>query len=361
MRIRVGATYRDGMKARAKGSASRTGALASSSSKSSGYEASVQNSESANLSFGYDGGDRTFGSGTAALGSGTVRADGTYEGGDYSAVYDDVLFSDATSSSTVVGGRTETKSSAKPTGSLEWRNEDPDGGWGFAAEAEFPLFDLTDWSEAAVFAGYRGWWGVDASAAGSGAGVEYSSSTRTWGAVQVTSQSTYDLTAPLDLDGRLDYENAEVFETEVVTASPVPERSSSKRSSARSFAKIEADADLQEAVLGASFACRSGRFSFSVRPMAVFAFVDVDAKRTETLVSSSGKVLQTWSDKGDESKFAFGSGLEIAAEIALDDAFGLWAAAGYEKIEKVELDVGPQKLSLDPGAWTVSAGLSVAF
>lgn len=361
IRVRAGVTYRDGMKSKVKGSASHTKALASSSSKASGSVGSVKDSESASFSFGYSGGDRTFGEGTTALGSGTVHADGTYEGGDYSAVYDDVLFSDMSGSTTVVGGRTETKSAARPVGSLSWKEEDPDGGAGFAADAEFPVFDIADGAEAALFAGYRGWWGIDASASGSGAGVDYSSSTRTWGAVQVTSQRTYDLTAPLDLDGKLDYENAEVFETEVVKTQPLPGSSSSSRSSARSFAKIDADVDLQEAVLGAALSCRCGRFSLAVRPMAVFAFVDVDAKRTETLVSSSGKTLQSWSDKGDESKFAFGGGVDLLAEVALTDGLSVWAAGGYEWIEKVELDVGPQKLSVDPSAWTVSAGLAVSF
>ena len=361
IRIRVGATYRDGMKSKVKGGVSHTASLAASSSKASGSVGSAKDSESASLTFGYTGGDRTFGTGTTALGSGTVHADGTYEGGDYSAVYDDVLFSDMSSSTTVVGGRTETKSETKPVGSLSWKGEDPDGGTGFSAEAECPVFGIADWAEAAVFAGYRGWWGVDASAAGSGASVVHTSSTRTWGAVEVTSQRTYDLTAPLDLDGKLDYENAEVFETEVVKTKPLPGSSSSSRSSARSFAKIDADVDLQEAVLGAALSCRCGRFSLAVRPMAVFAFVDVDARRTETLVSSSGKTMRTWSDKGDESKFAFGGGVDLLAEVSLTDHLSIWASGGYEWIEEVELDVGPQKLSVDPSAWTVSAGVAVSF
>lgn len=359
-RVDVGAAFRGGMKLNAKGAGSRAAGTVSSSSSSSG-SASVggKNSQTANLSFGYTGGDRTFGSGTTALGSGTIRADGTYTGGDYSAAYDDVYFSDNRTTTETVGGRTVTKTSSTATGGLSWKDDDLDG-WGARLEAEVPLFEILD-ADFAVFGGIRGWWGIKGECSGSGAGVNYRTTTTTSGESIKTTKSFYDVTAPLLLNGKLDFENAEVFQGSTVTYTPADGSSSSKSSAAFSVAKIKAEADLYQVALGASLRFGLDRWTFSVRPALLLNDVDAEATRTEVLATAAGAVKGAWRETADENEFAIGAGIDLALECALDETWSLWVAGGYEWIDSVEFGLGPQKVEIDPSAWTVSAGVGFVW
>lgn len=360
VRVRIGASYRGGMKLNAKGAGSRASGATGSSSKSSGSDAAGKDSESASLSFGYNGGDRQFGSGTTALGSGTIHADGTYSGGDYSAAYDDVYFSDNRTSTQTVGGRTSTKTTSSATGALAWDDDDLDG-WGVVLDAELPLLDLTGSLELSVFAGFRGWWGMEGKCNGTGAGVTYRTTTTTSGAQLMTTESFYDVTAPLTLDGRLDFDNAEVFQGSTTTYTPVKGSSKTSRSSAFAVAKIEAEASLYQIPLGMSLRYEAGRWAVSLRPALLLNVVDADATRTEILANASGKVLNSWKDTGSDTAFALGAGADLAVECALDERWGLWVSGGYEWVDTVDIDVGPSKAEMDLSAWTVCAGLTRTF
>ena len=361
VRVRLGAGYRGGMKLDAKGAGSRAAGATGSSSKSSGSAAVAgKDSESADLSFGYNGGDRQFGSGTTALGSGTIHADGTYSGGDYSAAYDDVYFSDNRTSTQMVGGRTSTKTTASASGAMSWEDDDF-GGWGVVLDAELPVFDIWDGGEFSVFAGLRGWWGLEGECNGSGAGVTYRTTTTTSGAQIKTTESFYDVTAPLNLDGKLDLENAEVFQGSTTTYKPVKGSSKTSRSSAFSVAKIETDTDLWQMPIGIVLRCEAGRWAVSLRPALLLNIVDADVTRTEVLANSAGKVLNSWKDTGSDTAFALGVGADLVVDFALDERWGLWVSGGYEWVDTVDIDVGPSKAEIDLSAWTVGAGVALAF
>lgn len=362
LRVRAGAAYRGGMKVKAKGGGSYAAGFSKSSTSTSGNGATGgANSENSSLTFGYTGGDRTFGSGTTALGSGTIHADGTYAGGDYSASSDDVYFSDNRVSTETVGGRRKTTSEARGTGELAWGDDDMDG-WGATVEFEYPLLEFgTEFSIGAIL-GFRGYWNVDGAVSGNGAGVEYRTKTSTSGTSTRTTSSFYDVTAPLNLDGTLDLANAEVFQGEVVKYAPgAAASSSSSRSFAASISTIEAEADLFQTAIGAAVQLDCGRLSLSLRPSLLLNVIDAEAKRTEVLSTASGKVVQAWKDEADESHFALGFGLEASADFALSESTGVWVSGGYEWIDKVGLDVGPQRVEFNPSAWTVSAGIRYTF
>ena len=357
----IGATYRGGMSLKVKGSGSHASGTAYSTSRTSGKEVSGKDSESASFTFGYTGGDRTFGSGMTAVGSGTVHADGSYIGGDYSAVYDDVYFSDNQTKVETIGGKTSTKSSAKVSGETAWEDGDDLNGWGVRADAELPLFDLGGGFELAIFAGLRGFWGIDGKCAGEGPTVKYTTSTSTSGAITKTTESFFDLTAPLNLDGTLDFDNAEVFEGSTVKYTPVKGTSSSHTSYAVSTAKIEAEADLYQVALGATAGFEYGRLKLCARPSLLLNKIDVAATRTERLTTKSGKVMGTWDDTADESSFVIGGGAELSLECAIFKSCGIFVAGGYEWVKTIDFKIGPQKVEIDASAWTVSAGFSYTF
>lgn len=360
VRIRAGASFRGGMKLNARGAGSRAAGAVGTSSRSSGTAATGTDSSSADLSFGYTGGDRTFGSGTTALGSGTIHADGTYSGGDYSAVNDDVYFSDNRTTTETVGGKTTTKTTSASAGGLAWRDDDLDGP-GVRLEADVPLFEPWKGAELAAVAGVRGWWGIEGETAGSGVGVNYRTTTTTSGGSVKTTASFYDVTAPLNLDGTLDLANATVFQGNTVTYVPADGSSSNRRSTAFSAAKIEAEADLWQVALGTSLRFGRDRLSVSLRPVLLLNWIELEATRTEVLATADGRVTGSWADKADDGKFAVGAGVDLSVECALDEAWSVWVAGGYEWVDAVEFGVGPQKVELDPSAWTVSAGICFSF
>lgn len=361
--IGLGATYRGGMKLKVKGGGSHAAGTSYSTSKSVGEESNGSDGQSSKLSFGYTGGERTFGEGTTTLGSGTVHADGTYVGGDYSAVYDDVYFSDNRTTVETVGGKTTTKSSANVTGETAWGKADDFDGWGVRLDAEFPLLGGGEDGGATLsaFIGLRGFWGIDGECSGKGPAVNYRTTTSTSGAQTKTTDSFYDLTAPLDLNGKLDFDNAEVFEGSTVKYTPVKGTSSSRSSSALSLAKLEAEADIYQAAIGASIGFGCGRLTVSARPSLLLNDIDVEATRTEVLATSAGKIVNSWRDTSSKNKFAIGAGAELSVECAISESLGISVTGGYEWIDKVEFGVGPQKVELDPSAWTVSAGIRYSF
>lgn len=196
---------------------------------------------------------------------------------------------------------------------------------------------------------------------GSGAGVNTRTTVTTSGAATRTTDYVYDVTAPLNLDGTLDFPNAEVFEGSVVSYTPSGASSSSKRTSAFSIAKIEAEADIYQAALGAAFRFEAGRFALAIRPALLLNWIDAEATRAEVLATAAGKVVGSWHDMADNCAFALGAGMDLAAECALSDSWSLWVSGGYEWVGKVEFDVGPQKAEIDPSAWTASVGIALSF
>ncbi len=362
LRVRAGAAYRGGMKVKAKGGGSHAAGIRKSETRTSGHDASIgADSENSSLTFGYTDGDRTFGSGTTALGSGTIHADGTYAGGDYSAASDDVYFSDNRESTETLGGRRTTTSVARGSGELAWDDDNTDG-WGATVDFEYPLLKFEMGLSIGATLGFRGYWNIDGAVSGSGAGVEYRTENSTSGTSTRTTSSFYDVTAPLNLDGTLDFANAEVFQGEVVKYGPgSTASSSSSRSFATSTSAIETEADLIQTTIGAAVQLDFGRLSISLHPSLLLNVIDAEAKRTEVLSSASGKIIQAWTDEADESHFAIGFGLDISADFALCESMGVWMSGGYEWIDKVGFDVGPQYVEFNPSAWMVSAGIRYSF
>ena len=243
---------------------------------------------------------------------------------------------------------------------MSWDDDDMDG-WGFRLEADYPLIDIADWAKIGAFAGFRGFWDVKGRSAGGGAGVATRTTTTTSGTATKTTDYFYDVTAPLNLDGTLDFPNAEIFEGSVVRYTPSGDSSSHKRTAAFSIAKIEAEADIYQTAIGASLRFDTGRLALSLRPSLLLNWIDAEATRTEVLATAAGKVKGAWTDKADDCAFALGAGLDLIAECALSDNWSLWVSGGDEWIGKVEFDIGPQKVEIDPSAWTATVGVAFSF
>lgn len=375
-RIRVGAAYRGKMDVKAKGSGSHAAqnvaTLFSVGKDSPPVDIDATDSATASFSFGYTGGERSFQwveDGVVhenTLGSGTIHADRTYDGGDYSATYNDVFFSDTRIVNSVVGaGSVRSGAMEKSGGEMTWSDGDFKG-WGLRIDLEAPFGD-SDAAESgsllfSKFLGLRAWWGMDDSLGGSGYSASWRETETTYGGRSRTETRQYDVTAPVGLDGKLEFENADIYEGTVVSyGADSGSKTSTSRRSGISLSRIDAEADLYQVALGGSVGVGIRRWTISARPALLVNMVDADFERTEIFATAAGKTLGSWHDSAGGQKVRLGAGVEAMAECDIGDGWSLWLSGGWEWSDKASWHIGPQKAEVNPSAWSVAAGLGYAL
>ena len=295
------------------------------------------------------------------LGTGTIHADGTYAGGDYSPVYDDVYFSDYRKTTTTVGAGSVSQGSLDIQGGLSSDDGDMNG-WGTVVDFEFALPDMGAGVSAAAFLGIRSYWDLEETLKGSGLRMAWDGTTTTYAGRTRTETTFYDVTAPLTLSGTLDFPNATVFSGSSVAYGPDGGSSTRKvRRVASAVSKIDVEADLYQLAAGASFGVEKGLWSFQVRPALHLNCIDADIERTEMLALSNGEVVGSWRDNGDDSKWRVGAGVDVVAAYDIGRGWGAWVSGGYEWVDKAKFDVGPQSIEIDASAWTLAVGAGKNF
>ncbi|MBN1269749.1 MAG: hypothetical protein JXB04_09190, partial [Kiritimatiellae bacterium] len=85
--------------------------------------------------------------------------------------------------------------------------------------------------------------------------------------------------------------------------------------------------------------------------------VEMDAKRTEEFVAvySDGRTqtLSRWEDDECEGEWLFGAGVQAGAEVDLGSGWFAGIFGGYDWVDEVEMDIGPNTVTLDPSGYTV--------
>ncbi len=382
-RIRVGASYRGGMDIKAKGSGSHAALEAASLATSSGKPAvSEEDSYTEDWplsSQGYTGGDKTFfdtenGEVIPSEWSGTIHADGTYEGGygwEGGRTFESTWYE-----ASIYGAGYSTKNTFQASdGGVEWRDGDF-GGWGLRLDWDLPLGDPAKMAERGFFVenslGFRAWWGMEEGVSGSGYAGTWRETTTTYGGMyQFKEGWTYVSAEYKDGDtSKLDLENAWVGQGSYEYRwNPDPEggdepilpSTHTKRTAVMSVSRIDADVDLYQLSEGISLGVEKGNFRLSARPSVFLNRLDADIERVETLTLANGKLLRSWTDTASGDKWCFGAGIEAMAEYAFAGRWTLWVSGGWEWSEKASWNVGPQKVEIDPSAWTVSTGVGMVF
>lgn len=126
---------------------------------------------------------------------------------------------------------------------------------------------------------------------------------------------------------------------------------------------FDVDTDVYQAWIGPRVLLNpSARVQFLLLPKLSLNYVRVDVARSESLVAfhSNGRtdLLNSWHDRGDEGDFLFGAGMTVGADIAFGADYFAGVFAGYEWIsDEVDVDVGPNRISVDAGG--ISAGILV--
>lgn len=129
---------------------------------------------------------------------------------------------------------------------------------------------------------------------------------------------------------------------------------------------IDIDSDLYQIGLGPQFGWQAApRLRVNVTPSVFANYVSMDVTRREEFVVTYGDggktTLNSWQDDYSHSQWAVGLGIQGGVEFALTDAWALGLDAGYEYVDEVSIDCGPNKVTLDLSAYTVSASLAYRF
>ena len=132
------------------------------------------------------------------------------------------------------------------------------------------------------------------------------------------------------------------------------------RMTAANNVRLDVEPMIASLVLGPRFTLRlgEGKGTVFVVPMISCTMVDVQVDRDETftLTRADGttSTLNRWSDSEDEQAFRFGAGIFAGADWPLGDGWSIGAKAGYQGVfEDVDVEVGPNWVSVDPNGYSV--------
>lgn len=141
---------------------------------------------------------------------------------------------------------------------------------------------------------------------------------------------------------------------------------SSSRWSAENRIDMRVESSLYEFRLGPQLSLRPvEQVAIHLTPSVSMNLVDVEILRTEEFVEIRGgrqsRVLNSWTDRVDETKFIWGAGIQAALEVGLTDRLSAQINGSYDYFESATFQVGPNSVKIDPTGFTVGAALVYAL
>lgn len=131
------------------------------------------------------------------------------------------------------------------------------------------------------------------------------------------------------------------------------------------FLEESFDVDLHALSLGPTITFPFGRFAVSVSGGLALNIASYDAFHSETLTattaSGDSRTLQTWRDSASGTELLFGAYTQGALSCAITQRLSVSAYGRADWSETLEKEVGPSKLTFDPGGWSAGAMVSWRF
>lgn len=132
--------------------------------------------------------------------------------------------------------------------------------------------------------------------------------------------------------------------------------------SAQNEVRIVAESDLLELRLGPQLSMRLGEtVALRLTPVVTLNYLDADITRREhftaTYAGGRQQVLNSWRDKRSASDWLWGAGIQAGAGIYLSELWSVQVAVGYDWVESMRTQIGPNTVKMDPSGYTVSAML----
>lgn len=161
------------------------------------------------------------------------------------------------------------------------------------------------------------------------------------------------------------FDNPPVIPSPVIPNDPAARSASTSAAlaTAEDAVSFEIDQRLYELSIGPQFDWQVGsRLKLNLRPTISLNIIDMDVRRTEVFQSSSGGVLNRWSDRRGECAVLPGLGITGGVEIGLGRGFYVGAFGGYEwVIQDAHVTVGPNTVSLNASGFIAGAVLGKRF
>ena len=131
--------------------------------------------------------------------------------------------------------------------------------------------------------------------------------------------------------------------------------------------KLNVSSDLYELWLGPRISVQATPWlALYVNPRVGVTFVNVDAQRTEQLIAAgpggAKSTVATWKNNVTANECLFAGGVTGGAKVRLTPRVFLDVFAGYEWVSNsINVQVGPNQLSLNPSGYTLGAAIGVKF
>lgn len=123
---------------------------------------------------------------------------------------------------------------------------------------------------------------------------------------------------------------------------------------------VSVDPSVQEFWLGARWTMQlCSRSAVAVTPMLTCSRCEADATRTERFVTSSGDVLNSWSDSSKQRDWIFGAGVQVGLKVYLTSSLFLDVGGAYNWSENQKVDVGPSMVEVDYSGYSANAALGL--
>ena len=126
--------------------------------------------------------------------------------------------------------------------------------------------------------------------------------------------------------------------------------------------ELEAEADLMGLALGPRLRFRPReRLALIAQGGITANLLDAGWTRRETFAWENGRVLQSWSDRGDDQKWLWGATVSLGAQFDVTDNLYLAAAFGCDWVEDARFTVGPDVVRYDLDGWQASMSVGWLF
>jgi hypothetical protein len=107
------------------------------------------------------------------------------------------------------------------------------------------------------------------------------------------------------------------------------------------------------------------KVSVNVMPALSFNYLDVSIRRQEDFVITQANggetVINSWLDRRDSGKFLMGASIQAGVNVKMNDRWSAEFNGSYDFVDTADFQVGPNRVKMDPSAFSVGLALVYAL
>lgn len=131
---------------------------------------------------------------------------------------------------------------------------------------------------------------------------------------------------------------------------------------ADSRVSLQTEADVFVLGLGPRFRLKINEdVSLLIQGGGTLNVLDARMRREERFVTEGGQIVGQWNQRADEQEWLWGASISAGAQWNLNDQLTLGASGGYDWVESVDLDIGPDQVRYALSGYQVELSLGWRF